>query len=72
VQRLADFRSAIAGRIHDRINAIQAGTAGAPNQLTIVAGHVADRRSPRVGPDSSHRSILTRPSDEPTGIVSAA
>jgi hypothetical protein len=30
---------------------------------------VADRQSLRVGPDSSHRSILTRPSDEPTGIT---
>jgi hypothetical protein len=40
VERLADFRDAVAGSVHDRINAIHAGTAGAPNQLTIVAGHV--------------------------------
>ncbi|HEU5469662.1 MAG TPA: DinB family protein [Actinophytocola sp.] len=36
-RRIADFRSTVAERVHARMNAIGAGTVGAPAQLTIVA-----------------------------------
>ncbi len=40
VRRLADFRAAVAERVHARIGDIAAGRVGAPSQLAIVATHL--------------------------------
>ncbi|TCC36621.1 DinB family protein [Kribbella speibonae] len=40
VSRLATFRSTVAERIHARVGDIAAGRVGAPDQLTIIAGHL--------------------------------
>ena len=37
IQRLSDFRSAVADRVHARVGAIAAGQVGAPQQMTMVA-----------------------------------
>lgn len=37
IQRLTDFRAAVAQRVHTRIGAIEAGQVGAPDQMTIIA-----------------------------------
>ncbi|MER0481940.1 DinB family protein [Streptomyces sp. Edi2] len=39
-QRLATFRTAVAERVHARMNDIADGRVGAPGQLTIVAQHL--------------------------------
>lgn len=38
--RLADYRQAVADRVHHRIGAIMAGQVGAPRQLTVIARHL--------------------------------
>lgn len=40
IDRLRAFRSTVAERVHARIGDIAAGRVGAPDQLSIVAGHL--------------------------------
>ncbi|HCA87198.1 MAG TPA: hypothetical protein DEQ61_18010 [Streptomyces sp.] len=40
VERLTDFRTTVAERVHARMTAISAGQVSAPQQLTIVATHL--------------------------------
>lgn len=40
IDRLRRFRTTVAERVHDRVGAIAAGHVGAPEQLTVVAGHM--------------------------------
>ncbi|MEU1707876.1 DinB family protein [Streptomyces sp. NPDC005706] len=40
IQRLTDFRTTVAERVHARMGDIAAGRVGAPTQLTIVATHL--------------------------------
>lgn len=40
IDRLADFRRTVAERVHARVGDIAAGHVGAPDQLTIIAGHM--------------------------------
>ncbi|OLT54206.1 hypothetical protein BJF89_17225 [Corynebacterium sp. CNJ-954] len=40
IDRLHAFRSTVSERVHDRVGAIATGRVGAPDQLTIIAGHM--------------------------------
>ncbi|MGW3310135.1 hypothetical protein ACWDG9_26495 [Streptomyces sp. NPDC001073] len=40
VRRLTTFRDTVAERVHARIGAIAVGRVGAPDQMTIVVGHL--------------------------------
>ncbi|GAA1727872.1 DinB family protein [Brachybacterium phenoliresistens] len=40
IDRLRWFRTTVAERVHDRVGAIAAGRVGAPDQLTVIAGHM--------------------------------